>query len=43
MIDPGSPDYLAYFKESNEYDTTFYYTYLEYSNDPDAVLVSIKK
>lgn len=42
MIDPGAPDYHSYFKESSAYKTTFYYCNLEYSTDPDGILVSIK-
>lgn len=38
----GCPDYLAYFKESKDYDSTLYHSYLEYCNKPDAVLISIK-
>jgi catechol O-methyltransferase len=42
IIYPGSPDYLAFFKESKDYDSTLYHSYLEYCNKPDAVLISIK-
>lgn len=43
IIYPGAPEYLAYFKGNPDYDSTLYHSYLEYSNDPDAVLVSVKK
>lgn len=42
IIYPGCPDYLNYFKESNEYRNTIYNSYLEYTTDPDAILASIK-
>lgn len=40
IIYPGSPDYLAFFKQSELYDSTLYHSFLEYSDTPDAVLVS---
>ena len=40
IVYPGSPAYLAYFKESEMYDSVLYHSYLEYTDDPDAVLVS---
>lgn len=43
IIYPGAPDYLAYFQKCPDYDSTLYHSYLEYTNDPDAVLVSVKK
>ena len=42
IIYPGTPDYLAFFKTTNEYDSILYHTYLEYCNTPDAVLISTK-
>ena len=42
IIYPGSPDYLQFFKERNDYESTLYHSYLEYSDRPDAVLVSLK-
>ena len=40
IITPGSPDYLAYFKESKNYNSTLFHSNLEYCDIPDAVLVS---
>lgn len=40
IVCPGIPDYLAYFKESKDYDSTLYHSNLEYSDRPDAVLIS---
>lgn len=40
MIRPGSPDYLQHFKESKDYDSILYRSFLEYTDIPDAVLVS---
>jgi catechol O-methyltransferase len=40
IICPGSPDYLKHFKENTDFDSTLYHSYLEYTNYPDAVLVS---
>lgn len=40
IIYPGSPDYLAFFKQSELYDSTLYHSFVEYSDTPDAVLVS---
>jgi hypothetical protein len=42
LIFPGSPEYWDHFKGSKEYKSTLYYSYLEYTTDPDALLVSIK-
>ena len=41
VVTPGAPDYLAYVKESNRYESVLYHSQLEYSPSiPDAVLVS---
>jgi catechol O-methyltransferase len=40
IIYPGSPSYLKYFQENNQYDSILYHSYLEYTNQPDAVLMS---
>jgi catechol O-methyltransferase len=40
IVYPGSPDYVEYIKNSNNYDSTLYHSYLEYSNYPDGVLIS---
>ena len=42
IIYPGSPDYLEHFKGRNDYDSTMYHSFVEYSNVPDAILVSEK-
>jgi predicted O-methyltransferase YrrM len=42
IIYPGAPDYLKYFQESSQYDSTLYHSYLEYTNQPDAILISEK-
>lgn len=43
IIEPGAPDYLQHFKESKEYNSVLYHSYIEYWTTPDAVLVSIKQ
>ncbi len=40
IIYPGSPAYLDHFKQNELYDSVLYHSYLEYSDHPDAVLVS---
>jgi hypothetical protein len=40
IICPGSPDYLQYFKENKNFQSTLYHSYVEYTDIPDAVLVS---
>ena len=40
MIRPGAPDYVQYFRESADYDSIYYYSFLEYCRIPDAVMVS---
>lgn len=40
MIYPGSPDYLEHMRNHRKYDSVLYYSYLEYSEWPDAVLIS---
>lgn len=40
IIYPGSPEYLHHFKNDDRYNSILYHSYLEYSDQPDAVLVS---
>jgi catechol O-methyltransferase len=40
MIYPGSPDYLEHMRSHSKYNSTLYYSHLEYTERPDAVLVS---
>ena len=40
MIRPGAPDYWARMKESPDYKSVLYHQYVEYSDVPDAVLIS---
>lgn len=40
ILYPGCPDYLQHLQLSNDYDSTLYHSYLEYSNYRDAVLIS---
>jgi hypothetical protein len=40
IIFPGSPDYRKHFELHSKYDSVLYHSYLEYSEMPDAVLVS---
>ena len=42
IIYPGPKGYLEHFKERNDYDSTLYHSFVEYSNIPDAILVSEK-
>lgn len=42
MIYPGAPDYIQHFAGRKDFDSTMYQSYLEYTTDPDAVLVSVK-
>ena len=42
IIRPGCPDYLERMKNHPEYKSTLYHSYIEYSDLPDAVLVSQK-
>jgi catechol O-methyltransferase len=42
IICPGSPDYHEHFKQNNQYDSTLFHSYVEYSDIPDAVLVSVR-
>lgn len=40
MINPGSPDYWAHFKDNKDYDSILEHTYVEYCDIPDAILIS---
>ena len=40
IIAPGSPDYLAYFIDNNNYDSVLEHSYVEYCDIPDAILFS---
>lgn len=42
IIYPGPKGYLDHFKERKDYDSTLYHSFVEYSNIPDALLVSEK-
>lgn len=42
IIRPGCPDYLQHMQNSDQYSSTLFHSYLEYSNIPDAVLVSLR-
>ena len=42
IIAPGSPDYLAHFKQNNKYDSILEHSYVEYCDIPDAILISEK-
>jgi hypothetical protein len=42
IIYPGSKEYLEHFKGRNDYDSTLIHSFVEYSNIPDAILVSEK-
>lgn len=42
IVCPGAPEYLEHMKNSPHYDSTLYHSYLEYSEQPDAVLVSVR-
>ncbi len=37
---PGAPHYLNHFKEAENYESILYHQYVQYSDVPDAVLVS---
>ena len=43
IITPGCPDYLAHMKTNPNYKSVLYHSYVEYSDHPDAVLVSVRK
>ena len=40
IIFPGCPEYHQHFKTNNQYNSILYHSYLEYSDQADAVLVS---
>lgn len=40
IITPGSPDYLAHFKDNADYDSVLEHSYVEYCDIPDAILIS---
>lgn len=40
IITPGSPDYLAYFKENEQFNSILEHSYVEYCDIPDAILIS---
>jgi catechol O-methyltransferase len=42
IIYPGAPQYLEHLKSKKNYDNTLYHSFVEYSNFPDAVLISEK-
>lgn len=42
IIFPGSPDYLKHFQGNDLFDSVLYHSYVEYSDIPDAILISEK-
>ena len=42
IIYPGPKGYLDHFKGRKDYDSTLYHSFVQYSNIPDAILVSQK-
>ena len=42
MLRPKAEEYLNYFKESTEYESVLYHSFTEYTEFPDAMLISRK-